>query len=163
MRKSYSPEIEQQVIEKYLSGESVREISTTLGVSTGYVSNCIENFSSKLEKVTIDAIHDFYKIIRKIGLNPKDAFSGYAVFSIISQYNLDVNQINSFIESVLLFSKQNELSAEQLVNFCKKLSIVQSISDVSLEELDDYYSNLVTQKKTIRRKSFKIRFTIQTI
>ena len=156
MRKSYSPEIEQQVIEKYLSGESVREISTTLGVSTGYVSNCIENFSSKLEKVTIDAIHDFYKIIRKIGLNPQDAFSGYALFSIISKYKLDVNQINSFIESVLLFSKQNELSAEQLVNFCKKLSIVQSISDVSLEELDDYYSNFVTQKKQLEEEVSKL-------
>ena len=30
MRKPYSPEIEQQVIEKYLSGESVREINERL-------------------------------------------------------------------------------------------------------------------------------------
>jgi len=116
MRTPYSPEIEQQVIEKYLSGEAVREISDSMGVSVGYVSNCIENFSSKLDKNTINVLHDFYKIIRKSGLNPKDAFSGYAVFSIITKYKLDVNQINSFIESVLLFAKQNELSAEQLVD-----------------------------------------------
>ena len=83
MRKAYSPEIEQQVIEKYVSGESVREISDSASVSVGYVSNCIETFTSKMEKSEINAIHDFYKIIRKTGLQPKDAFSGYALFSIL--------------------------------------------------------------------------------
>ena len=149
MRKPYSPEIEQQVIEKYISGDSVREIHDSIGVSVGYISNCIENFSSKMEKRTIDAIHDFYKIIRKTGLHPKDAFSGYAVFSIISKYNLDVNQINSFVESVLLFAKQNELSAEQLVNLCKKLFTVQSRSDIELEELDEHCNTLVNKKKSL--------------
>ena len=149
MRTPYSPEIEQQVTEKYLSGESVREISESMGVSVGYVSNCIENFSSKLDKNTINVLHDFYKIIRKSGLNPKDAFSGYTVFSIISKYKLDVNLINSFAESVLLFAKQNELSAEQLVNLCKKLITVQSNSDVKLEELGEYCNTLVNDKKSL--------------
>jgi len=149
MRTPYSPEIEQQVTEKYLSGESVREISDSMGVSVGYVSNCIENFSSKLDKNTINVLHDFYKIIRKSGLNPKDAFSGYAVFSIITKYKLDVNQINSFIESVLFFAKQNELSAEQLVNLCKKLITVQSNSDVELEELGEHCNTLVNNKKSL--------------
>jgi len=156
MRKPYSPEIEQQAIVKYLSGESVREISDSLGVSTGYVSNCIENFSSNLDKPAINAMHDFYKIIRKSGLNPKDAFSGYAVFSIISKYKLDANQINSFVESVLLFAKQNELSAEQLVNLCKKLSVVQSSSDVALEELEGYCDKLVNNKKSLEEKISKL-------
>jgi hypothetical protein len=149
MRKPLSPEIEQQVNEKYLSGEPVREISATLGVSVGYVSNCIENYSSKLEKNTIDAIHDFYKIIRKLGLHPKDAFSGYAIFSVLSQHKFDTLQIHSFVESVLLFSKQNDLTAEQLVEFCKKLSVMQSNSDVSLEDLPEYYDDLVNKKKDL--------------
>ena len=149
MRKPYSPEIEQQVIEKFLSGESVREISDSTGVSVGYVSNCIKNFSSKLDKNTINVLHDFYKIIRKTGLHPKDAFSGYAVFSVISKYKLDVNQIHSFVESVLLFAKQNELSAEQLVHLCKKLFTIQSSSDVELEELDEHCNTLVNKKKSL--------------
>lgn len=149
MRKPLSPEIEQQVNEKYLSGESVREISATLGVSVGYVSNCIENYSSKLEKTTIDAIHDFYKIIRKMGLPPKDAFSGYAVFSVLSQHKFDPLQIHSFIKSVLMFSKQNDLTAEQTVHLCKKLSAIQSSSDVALEELAEYCTKLVDKKKTL--------------
>lgn len=149
MRKPYSPEIENQVVTKYLLGESVREISYSMGVSVGYVSNSIENFTSKMEKSTIDAIHDFYKIIRKTGLNPKDAFFGYATFSIISKYKLDTNQINSFVESVLLFAKQNELSAEQLVNLCKKLFTVQSRSDVELEELGEHCNTLVNKKKSL--------------
>ena len=156
MRKPYSTEIENQVVTKYLSGESVREISESMGVSVGYVSNCIENFSSKMEKSTIGAIHDFYKIIRKTGLQPKDTFSGYAVFSIFLRYKLDTNQINSFVESVLLFAKQNELSAEQLVNLCKKLSIVQSNSDIELEELDNYCDNLVTKKNQLQEEVGKL-------
>jgi len=149
MRKPYSPEIELQVNEKYISGESVREISDSIGVSVGYVSNCIENYSSKLDKRTINTLHDFYKIIRKNNLQPKDAFSGYVVFSVMSKYKLDANQINPFVESVLLFAKQNDLSAEQLINLCKKLSIVQSSSDVDLEELEEYCNNLVNNKKSL--------------
>ena len=149
MRQPYSPEIEKQVIEKYLSGESAREISGGMGVSTGYVSNCIEKFSSKLDKTTINAIHDFYTIIRKTGLQPKDAFLGYVVFSVISKYKLDINQINSYVESVLLFAKNNNLSAEQLVNLCKKLSVVQSDSNVALEELEKYFGELVNKKKSL--------------
>jgi len=149
MRQPYSPEIEQQVIEKYLAGEAVRAISDRMRVSTGYVSNCIENFSSKLDKITINAIHDFYTIIRKTGLQPKDAFSGYSIFSVISKYKLDINQINPFVESVLLFSKQNDLTAEQLVNLCKKLSVVQSSSDIALEELEEHCHNLVNKKKSL--------------
>ncbi len=152
MRKPYSPEIEQQIIEKYLSGESVREISGSMGVSTGHVSDCIRNFSTNLDKTTINAIHDFYTIIRKIGLQPRDAFSGYAIFSVISKYKLDANQINSFAESVLLFAKQNNLAAEQLVNLCKKLSVVQSSSDVALEELEKYFGELVNKKKSLEAK-----------
>ena len=149
MRQPYSPEIEQQVIEKYLAGEAVRAISDRMGVSTGYVSNCIENFSSKLDKITINAIHDFYTIIRKTGLQPKDAFSGYSIFSVISKYKLDINQINPFVESVLLFAKQNDLTAEQLVNLCKKLSVVQSSSDIALEELEEHCHNLINKKKSL--------------
>lgn len=149
MRKPYSPEIESQVITKYLLGESVREISESVGVSTGYVSNCIENFTSKMEKRIIDAIHDFYKIIRKNGLQPKDAFDGYAVFSTLSKYNFNVNHIHSFVESVLLFSKQNKLPAEELVALCKKISSVQSNSDVKIEELEDYCKNLIIQKNDL--------------
>ncbi len=156
MRKSYSPEIILQVITKYLLGESVREISDSMGVSVGYVSNCIENYTSKMEKCTIDAIHDFYKIIKKTGLQPKDAFYGYAIFSIVLRYKLDPNQINSFVESVLLFSKQNELSAEQLVNLCKKLSIIQSNSDIELEELDNYCDKLVTKKNQLQEEIGKL-------
>jgi len=149
MRTPYSPEIEQQVNEKYLSGKSVREISDSMGVSVGYISNCIENFSSKLDKNIINVLHDFYKIIKKSNLNPKDAFSGYAVFSIITKYKLDVNQISSFVESVLLFAKQNELSAEQLINLCKTLFTIQSSSDVKLEELEKYCNSIVNDKKSL--------------
>lgn len=156
MRKPYSPEIILQVITKYILGESVREISDSMSVSVGYVSNCIENYTSKMEKGTIDAIHDFYKIIRKTGLQPKDALNGYAVFSILSRYNLDANQVHSFAESVLLLTKQNELSAEQLVNLCKTLSIVQSRSNVALEELDGYCDNLLVKKKQLEEEVVKL-------
>jgi hypothetical protein len=156
MRKPYSPEIVLQVITKYILGESVREISDGMSVSVGYVSNCIENYTSNMEKGKIDAIHDFYKIIRKTGLQPKDALNGYAVFSILSRYNLDANQVHSFAESVLLLTKQNELSAEQLVNLCKTLSIVQSRSNVALEELDGYCDNLLVKKKQLEEEVVKI-------
>ena len=156
MRKPYSSEIVLQVITKYILGESVRVISDSMSVSVGYVSNCIENYTSNMEKGTIDAIHDFYKIIRKTGLQPKDALNGYAVFSILSKYNFDANQIHSFAESVLLLTKQNELSAEQLVTLCKTLSSIQSRSNVALEVLDGYCDNLLVKKKQLEEEVVKI-------
>lgn len=149
MRKAYSPEIENQAVSKYLLGYPVREIGESVGVSVGYVSNCIENFTAKMEKGEINAVHEFFKILRKTGLTPKDAFLGYAVFSVISKYKLDADKINDFAESVLLFAKENELSAEELVGLCKKLSDIQSACDVSLEELDSYCNDLVSKKKQL--------------
>ncbi len=50
------------------------------------------------------------------------------------------------MESVLTFAKQNELSAEKLVNLCKKISIVQSNSNVAIEELEEYCADLERKK-----------------
>lgn len=149
MRKPYSPEIKQQIISQYLLGCSIREINESTGVSNGTISDCVNNFSSEIEKGTIDAIHDFFKIIRKNGMQSKDAFYGFAVFSVFSKYKLDANKMNSFVESVLLLSKQNELEPEQLVEICKKLSILQSQLDISLDELHVRCKEMLSEKKQL--------------
>lgn len=146
MRKPYSDETRNDIVEKYLLGESVREINDSTGVSTGSISEYINDFASKIERKTIDAIHDFFKIIRKNGMQPKDAFYGHVVFSILLKHNLDPKQIHSFVESVLSMAKQNELSPEHLVGLCNTVSTIQSKSDVPLDEIENHCTELVKIK-----------------
>ena len=56
----------------------------------------------------------------------------------------------------MLFAKQNELSAEELINLCKKLSTVQSSSDVALEELEGYCDELAIRKKDLEQTITKL-------
>lgn len=146
MRKPYSDETRNDVVEKYLLGESVREIHDSTGVSTGSISEYINDFVSKIERKTIDTIHDFFKIIRKNGMQPKDAFYGHVVFSILLKHNLDPKQIHSFVKSVLSMAKQNELSAERLIGLCNTVSTIQSNSDVPLHEIENHCAELVKTK-----------------
>ncbi|ABX13112.1 hypothetical protein [Nitrosopumilus maritimus] len=149
MRKPYSDETRNDIVEKYLLGESVREIHDSTGVSTGSISEYINDFTSKIERKTIDAIHDFFKIIRKNGMQPKDAFYGHVVFSILLKHNLDPKQIHSFVESVLSMAKQNELSPEHLVGLCNTISKIQSKSDVPLHEIENHCTELVKTKNEL--------------
>lgn len=146
MRKPYSDETRNDIVEKYLLGESVREIHDSTGVSTGSISEYINDFASKIERKTIDAIHDFFKIIRKNGMQPKDAFYGHVVFSILLKHNLDPKQIHSFVKSVLFMAKQNELSAERLMGLCNTVSTIQSNSDIPLHEIENHCTELVKTK-----------------
>ncbi|KFM15855.1 hypothetical protein AAA799D11_01055, partial [Marine Group I thaumarchaeote SCGC AAA799-D11] len=144
--KPYSDETRNDIVEKYLLGESVREIHDSTGVSTGSISEYINDFASKIERKTIDAIHDFFKIIRKNGMQPKDAFYGHVVFSILLKHNLDPKQIHSFVKSVLSMAKQNELSAEHLMGLCNTVSTIQSKSDIPLHEIENHCTELAKTK-----------------
>jgi len=156
MRKPYSDETRNDIVEKYLLGESVREIHDSTGVSIGSISEYINDFSSKIEKQIIDAMHDFFKMIRKNGMQPKDAFYGHVVFSILLKYNLDPKQINSFVESVLYMARQKKLSAEHLTGICKTVSEVQSNSDVPLEKIESHCTELIKNKNELEASIDKL-------
>ncbi|EIJ65670.1 hypothetical protein BD31_I2008 [Candidatus Nitrosopumilus salaria BD31] len=156
MRKPHSDETRNDIVEKYILGESVREIHDSTGVSVGSISEYINDFSSKIDKKSIDAMHDFFKIIRKNGMQPKDAFYGHVIFSILLKHKLDPKQINSFVEFVLSMAQQNGLSAESLIEICKTVSAIQSQSNVSLEEIESHCTELVKNKSELETSVEKL-------
>jgi len=84
MRQAYSKDIEDKVIELHTIGYNFQDISTQVGVSVGYVSSVKEKYEDKLGKGEMEATHEFFKIVRKLGIAPQQLLTGTRTFSLCS-------------------------------------------------------------------------------
>ena len=151
--------------ELYISGHNFQEISTQVGVSVGYVSSVKEKYEEKLGKGELEAVHEFTKMVRKLGMSPQQALIGARTFSLLEENKLKPEELELFLKKVSKIMQEKDFELSTIIDAYEKVLILQSRSKVSLEHLPAEYeslsntavklqkeiSELVSTKKNCRR------------
>ncbi len=145
MRQAYSKEIEHKVIELIVSGYNFQEISTQVGVSVGYVSSVKEKYEDKLGKGELEATHEFFKIVRKLGIAPQQLLTGTRTFSLLRENKLKVEELELFLQKVSKILEEKDFELLTIIDAYEKILILQSKSKVPLEHLATECENLVNK------------------
>ena len=128
--------------ELYVSGHNFQEISTQVGVSVGYVSSVKEKYEEKLGKGELEAVHEFTKIVRKLGMSPQQALIGARTFSLLEENKLKSEELELFLKKVSKIMQEKDFELSTIIDAYEKVLILQSRSKVSLEHLPAEYESL---------------------
>ncbi len=146
-KRKYSDEIERQIEQLYLTGDTIQEIHKKLDVSAGFIQNVLDKLYERLGKQDVQAIHEFYKSLKELEVtNPKQVALGIHVYSILQKNDLDDETFVQLLTETIKKCKTLEITPKTLIEYCKKLTALQEKSDVEIETLFDIVEELAAKK-----------------
>ena len=160
MRQAYSKDIEDRVIELHVIGYNFQEISTQVGVSVGYVSSVKEKYEDKLGKGELEATHEFFKIVRKLGIAPQQLLIGTRTFSLLRENKLKSEELELFLKKVSKIMQEKDFELSTIIDVYEKVLILQSRSKVSLEHLPTEYEAVSNKVIKLQKEISELKITL---
>ena len=140
------------MIELYANGSSFQEIHNQIDVSVGYISSVKERYEEKLGKGELEAIHEFTKMIRKLGMSPQQLLTGARAFSLLQENKLNPEELELFLKKVSKIIQEKDFDLPTIINAYEKVLILESRTKVSLEHLPAEYENLVNKVEKLQKE-----------
>jgi len=147
-----SPETENAVVQLYLYGHSTEEISTKCKTSTGYVSGVASRLREQLGDQEVSAIRELARYFRKLKISAVNAFDGARIFSMLKNFELNIDDLPIFLKEVFQKCKEENITPSKLAHQCKAITQLQAKSNVSLEDLSEECARLLDTKNELENK-----------
>jgi hypothetical protein len=152
--------IRSAIINAWMSGKSRDKIAPEVNISTGSVSNIIEQWQNKIGVFDAKNLRELGLALKKAGISPIQCANGLRINNIINQLGIDEDHLFDFLNKLYNESKEQKLSPAYLARLVKVINDFPEIN--SLNELpktikkrqqekikldvDIYYKKLEIQK-----------------
>ncbi len=147
-----TPETEEGVRKLILYGQSTEEISNSCKVSTGYVSGVATKLKEQLGNKEVTAIRELTRLFNKLEISAANAFDGARIFSMLKNFELDINDLPTFLKEVYQKCKEENISPSKLAYQCKAITQLQAKSNISLEDLSEECERLLDTKSELEKE-----------
>jgi hypothetical protein len=138
--------IKDVVVEKWMSGYSRNSIAIECQISTGAVSNIVEEWTHLVGPDLAILLRGLAVTLRKLGMSPAQCASGLRMVNLIGKMGLDVNSIESYLSEIYTHLKELEINPKYIARYVEGLiSFVndlkpngggEPINAVSIREID---------------------------
>jgi methyl-accepting chemotaxis protein len=152
--------IRSAIINAWMSGKSRDKIAPEVNISTGSVSNIIEQWQNKIGVFDAKNLRELGLALKKAGITPVQCANGLRINNILNQLGIDDDHLFDFLKKLYNESKEQKLSPADLARLVKVINAYPGIN--SLNELpnkikkrqqekikldaDIYYKKLEIQK-----------------
>ena len=160
MRIPISDHIRSAIINAWMSGKSRDKIAPEVNISTGSVSNIIEQWQNKIGVFDAKNLRELGLALKKAGITPVQCANGLRINNILNQLGIDDDHLFDFLKKLYNESKEQKLSPADIARLVKVINAYPGIN--SLNELpknikkrqqekikldaDIYYKKLEIQK-----------------
>jgi len=151
-----TPETTEGVRKLYLYGHSTEEISKSCRVSTGYVSGVATKLKEQLGNKEVTAIRELTRLFNKLEISAANAFDGARIFSILKNFEINIDDFPTFLKEVYQKCKQENISTSKLAYQCKAITQLQAKSNIPLEELSEECARLLDTKNELEEKILQL-------
>jgi len=140
---------ESLVIQKYLQGESMNQISKETHFSKGKIHYLIKNWKGKINESDLDEVRDFSSLVKRSSISIEQCAQGFRMLNILKSIgiigNLEVVDDNDYnneskdIDNHINNDNFNQLTSfiEEIYNNCKKLEISPTFIALWIKDLID--------------------------
>lgn len=126
----------EQIIEYYLECTSRDQISSNVGVSTGSVSNVIQEWKKSIDSYDIEEIRQFIKLSRKAGMTIRECSEGFRMSKLIDKLgigeignaNFNQDKFSEFVNEFYDICQSHQITANILVSWFNDLVDLSTIN-----------------------------------
>jgi hypothetical protein len=121
MPAKLSAHLRSAVIQRWLEGERRDKIAEETGISTGAVTNIVEEWSQNIGFPNADALRELALALKRLAVNPSQCAAGLRVFTIMKRLGLKDEAFESFMLGVYGRCKTLGLAPEDIADYIADL------------------------------------------
>jgi hypothetical protein len=126
--------IKSAVIDAWLKGETRENIASEFNISTGSVSNIIEQWENRIGVYDAKNLRELGLGLKKTGITPRQCVDGLRITNIINQLGIDKNHLFDFVNKLYNESKIQRLEPVDIVRLVKVVNAfpeeINSLNDI---------------------------------
>jgi hypothetical protein len=144
MGVSLSQYTKNQIIRDWLSGKRRKEISLNNGISTGAVSNVVEEWRLRLGRSEIDSLRELVEEWRKSGISAAECALGFRIVNVLRILGTKEDQLYLFLNLIYDKCQYFGISPDTIVRTAKPLTDL--VNEVPISEIPKYVQEKVEEK-----------------
>jgi FtsZ-binding cell division protein ZapB len=148
--------IKSLVIQQWLEGKPRDVIAAESSLSTGAVTNLVNEWRQALGLVTADELRDLAITLKKVGITPTQCAVGFRVAMIMSRIGVKEDNIEPFITDIYNRCKDLRMSPDNIADHLKDL-IEFSKTTVPLSQIPSYIKQKEDEKTKLEKEIQKLK------
>jgi hypothetical protein len=153
--------IKSRVTVQWLQGLSRDAIARDNNISTGTVSNIINEWANALGKYETDALREWAKSLKIAELSPAQCAIGFRTTKILSEHGIDGETAEHFISDTYKKCKDAGVTPSKIVTYIEELN---KFSDqVRLSEIEHYINQKTAKKGELDKEVRELTDQISTL
>jgi transcriptional regulator with XRE-family HTH domain len=128
--------IREQVIKQWLQGMSRDQVAKVNDIGAGTVSAIIKE--AKEEIPDIDLLRQVAVVLKKNDLHLSILSSSIRIKNKLDEMGLNEDQIESFIENIIIYCFKRGLTAEKFLNIVNKVCALSDNLEMSVDQLPNH-------------------------
>ena len=133
MKIAIPEHIKSAIIDAWLMGKTRDNIASEFNISTGSVSNVIEQWQNRIGLFEANNLRELGLALKKAGISPVQCVVGLRINNIIKQLGIDENHLFDFLTKIYNESKVQKLLPADLVRLVQEVNDSPEIN--SLKEI----------------------------
>ena len=122
MRIPIPDHIRSAVINSWMRGNSRDKIASEFNISTGSVSNTIEQWQNKIGVFEAKNLRELGLALKKTGISPIQCANGLRIYNIIKQLGIDDDHLLDFVEKLYNEYKEQGLPPDGLARLVRVIN-----------------------------------------
>jgi predicted RNase H-like nuclease (RuvC/YqgF family) len=153
--------IKSRVIVQWLQGLSRDAIAQDNKISTGAVSNIINEWTNSLGKYEADALRELAKLLKIAGLSPAQCAVGFRTMKTLSEQGIDGETAEHFISDT--YKKCNNLGVTPTKIVTHIEDLIKFSDQVRLPEIEDYIKQMTVKGRELEKRSQELMDQISAL
>ena len=131
MRIQIAEHIKSAVIDAWMMGKSRDKIASEFNISTGSVSNIIEQWQNRIGVFDANNLRELGIALKKAGMTPVQCANGLRINNIINQLGIDEDHLHDFVKNLYNECNEQKLSPADVARLIKVINAYPEINSLN--------------------------------
>jgi hypothetical protein len=141
--------IKSAVIQQWLQGKARDLIAIDTGLSSGAVTNIINQWRRSLSYPNADDLRELAVTFKKIGITATQCAVGFRLASLITKFGVNEQEFEYFISEIYNNCKKLDLQPDKIAYYLDEL--LKFPKDIPLSQIPDYIKQKTNQKTKLEK------------
>jgi predicted nucleic acid-binding Zn-ribbon protein len=151
------------VIQQWLQGRPRNDIAAQNGLSTGAVTNIVNEWRQSLGDKAADELRGFATTLKNIGITASECALGFRVATTMSRIGVNEDSIETFALDVYNRCKNTGLSPENISSFIQDLIEFSATNVLPISKISDYLKKKRDEKQSLEQEIKGLDTQISTL
>jgi hypothetical protein len=151
------------VIQQWLQGRSRNDIAAENGLSTGAVTNIVNEWKRNLGNAVPDELRELATTLKKVGITASQCALGFRIATNMSRIGVNEDGLETFISDVYNRCKNVGLSPEIISSYMQDLIEFSATNVLPISKISDYLKQKKEEKQSLEEEVARLTTQISML